>query len=147
MNVAPYAAFPTLDDDSDTHTTRIDYVQLFDEEEVYRIDHYLGKEMVQNLLVLRFANEVFEPGTFIRRRSGILSSLASALRSLICPCALSPITILQCGTRTTSPTCASPSRRTLARKAGAVTSTRCPPLTRSALLGAERRERNTHTRR
>jgi glucose-6-phosphate 1-dehydrogenase len=41
-------------------------VQLFDEEEVYRIDHYLGKEMVQNLLVLRFANEVFEPGTFIR---------------------------------------------------------------------------------
>lgn len=35
--------------------------KLFDEEEVYRIDHYLGKEMVQNLLVLRFANEVFEP--------------------------------------------------------------------------------------
>jgi glucose-6-phosphate 1-dehydrogenase len=33
---------------------------------VYRIDHYLGKEMVQNLLVLRFANEVFEPGTYDR---------------------------------------------------------------------------------
>ena len=28
---------------------------LFKEEEIYRIDHYLGKEMVQNLLVLRFA--------------------------------------------------------------------------------------------
>ncbi len=53
-------------------------MQLFDEEEVYRIDHYLGKEMVQNLLVLRFANEVFEPGTFIRRRSGILSLLLRA---------------------------------------------------------------------
>lgn len=34
---------------------------LFDESQIYRIDHYLGKEMVQNLMVLRFANEVFEP--------------------------------------------------------------------------------------
>ena len=33
----------------------------FDEEEIYRIDHYLGKETVQNLLVTRFANGVFEP--------------------------------------------------------------------------------------
>jgi glucose-6-phosphate 1-dehydrogenase len=32
----------------------------FDEEQVYRIDHYLGKETVQNLLVFRFANAVFE---------------------------------------------------------------------------------------
>ena len=29
--------------------------------QIYRIDHYLGKEMVQNLMVLRFANAVFEP--------------------------------------------------------------------------------------
>ena len=28
---------------------------------VYRIDHYLGKEMVQNLVILRFANAIFEP--------------------------------------------------------------------------------------
>ena len=35
--------------------------QYFDEEELYRIDHYLGKETVQNLLVTRFANGVFEP--------------------------------------------------------------------------------------
>ncbi len=35
--------------------------ELFDERQVYRIDHYLGKETVQNLLVLRFANAVFEP--------------------------------------------------------------------------------------
>lgn len=34
---------------------------LFDESHLYRIDHYLGKEMVQNLLVLRFGNEFLEP--------------------------------------------------------------------------------------
>ncbi len=33
----------------------------FDEKSIYRIDHYLGKETVQNLLVLRFANSLFEP--------------------------------------------------------------------------------------
>lgn len=33
----------------------------FREEQVYRIDHYLGKETVQNLLVFRFANAIFEP--------------------------------------------------------------------------------------
>ncbi len=33
----------------------------FDEEQIFRIDHYLGKETVQNLLVLRFANSIFEP--------------------------------------------------------------------------------------
>eukprot|EP00252_Welwitschia_mirabilis_P018772 TRINITY_DN4194_c0_g1_i1.p1 TRINITY_DN4194_c0_g1~~TRINITY_DN4194_c0_g1_i1.p1 ORF type:complete len:516 (-),score=89.79 TRINITY_DN4194_c0_g1_i1:566-2113(-) len=34
---------------------------LFSEEQIYRIDHYLGKELVQNLLVLRFANRLFLP--------------------------------------------------------------------------------------
>ena len=34
---------------------------VFDEEQVYRIDHYLGKETVQNILVFRFANGIFEP--------------------------------------------------------------------------------------
>src|SRR3954452_9742240 len=34
---------------------------VFRERQVYRIDHYLGKETVQNLLVLRFANTIFEP--------------------------------------------------------------------------------------
>ena len=33
----------------------------FDEQNVYRIDHYLGKETVQNVLALRFANAIFEP--------------------------------------------------------------------------------------
>ena len=35
--------------------------QVFNEDSVYRIDHYLGKETVQNLLVFRFANAIFEP--------------------------------------------------------------------------------------
>ena len=35
--------------------------EVFDERQVYRIDHYLGKETVQNLLVFRFANAIFEP--------------------------------------------------------------------------------------
>lgn len=35
--------------------------RVFEEEQIYRIDHYLGKEVVQNLLVLRFANLIFEP--------------------------------------------------------------------------------------
>jgi len=35
--------------------------QVCKEEQVYRIDHYLGKETVQNLLVFRFANAIFEP--------------------------------------------------------------------------------------
>jgi glucose-6-phosphate 1-dehydrogenase len=34
---------------------------VFDESQVFRIDHYLGKETVQNLAVLRFANTIFEP--------------------------------------------------------------------------------------
>ena len=34
---------------------------VFDERQVFRIDHYLGKETVQNLLVFRFANGIFEP--------------------------------------------------------------------------------------
>ena len=36
-------------------------VAMFDEEQIYRIDHYLGKETVQNILALRFANALFEP--------------------------------------------------------------------------------------
>ena len=34
---------------------------VFPEESVFRIDHYLGKETVQNILALRFANELYEP--------------------------------------------------------------------------------------
>jgi glucose-6-phosphate 1-dehydrogenase len=34
---------------------------IFDEKQIYRIDHYLGKEAVQNLIALRFGNALFEP--------------------------------------------------------------------------------------
>ncbi len=36
-------------------------LRILDERQIYRIDHYLGKETVQNILVLRFANGMFEP--------------------------------------------------------------------------------------
>ena len=35
--------------------------EMLDEQQIYRIDHYLGKETVQNIMVFRFANAVFEP--------------------------------------------------------------------------------------
>ncbi len=35
--------------------------EIFDESQIYRIDHYLGKETVQNILAFRFANALFEP--------------------------------------------------------------------------------------
>ena len=36
-------------------------LKVADEKQIYRIDHYLGKETVQNILALRFANGIFEP--------------------------------------------------------------------------------------
>jgi len=38
-----------------------EFGKVFTNEQTYRIDHYLGKEVIQNLLVLRFANRIFEP--------------------------------------------------------------------------------------
>jgi len=38
-----------------------DVSHYFEEKQIYRIDHYLGKETVQNLMVLRFGNAIFEP--------------------------------------------------------------------------------------
>ncbi len=42
-------------------TLNRDLLQVFHEDQIYRIDHYLGKETVQNILVFRFANGLFEP--------------------------------------------------------------------------------------
>jgi len=39
----------------------IQLLYYFDEDQIYRIDHYLGKETVQNMLVTRFSNGIFEP--------------------------------------------------------------------------------------
>lgn len=44
---------------------------VFSEEATFRIDHYLGKEVVQNLMVLRFANSIFEPLWNCRYVSGV----------------------------------------------------------------------------
>ena len=38
-----------------------DLLKILDERQIYRIDHYLGKETVQNILVFRFGNSIFEP--------------------------------------------------------------------------------------
>jgi glucose-6-phosphate 1-dehydrogenase len=42
-------------------TLNTELLKLVSEHQIYRIDHYLGKETVQNILVLRFANGMFEP--------------------------------------------------------------------------------------
>lgn len=52
---------------------------IFKEEEIYRIDHFLGKETVQNILVLRFSNGIFEP---LWNRNYIDSIEISAAESL-----------------------------------------------------------------
>ncbi|KQS33770.1 glucose-6-phosphate dehydrogenase [Dyadobacter sp. Leaf189] len=43
------------------HDLNILLSEMFAEEQIFRIDHYLGKETVQNILALRFANALFEP--------------------------------------------------------------------------------------
>ena len=48
--------------DSDSSASLSSHLQsLFTEGQLYRIDHYLGKEMVQNLMALRFGNMIFGP--------------------------------------------------------------------------------------
>ena len=49
-----------VDTDSSAELSR-GLAPLFGEEEIFRIDHYLGKEMVQNLIIMRFANTWLEP--------------------------------------------------------------------------------------
>ena len=51
----------------------------FDEEQVYRIDHYLGKETVQNLMVLRFANNIFESSWNARDIEDIQITVAESI--------------------------------------------------------------------
>lgn len=43
------------------HSLNMALGRVFEEDATYRIDHYLGKELVQNILVMRFANTIFEP--------------------------------------------------------------------------------------
>lgn len=52
---------PLGDDLSSARTINDRIGRIFEEDQIYRIDHYLGKESVQNLMALRFANALFEP--------------------------------------------------------------------------------------
>lgn len=57
--------------------------QYFDEKQIYRIDHYLGKEMIQNIMTVRFANRIFDDiwdnksiqsvKIFVKEKEGILN--------------------------------------------------------------------------
>ncbi|MDP2469784.1 MAG: glucose-6-phosphate dehydrogenase [Candidatus Palauibacterales bacterium] len=48
-------------DERSSRELNAEIARVFDEDQVYRIDHFLGKETVQNMLVFRFANPSFEP--------------------------------------------------------------------------------------
>ncbi|XP_047510149.1 glucose-6-phosphate 1-dehydrogenase [Pieris napi] len=61
-------------DDVSSETLSNHLACLFREEQLYRIDHYLGKEMVQNLMTIRFANQIFSPSW---NRENIASVLIS----------------------------------------------------------------------
>ena len=52
---------PFGQDLASAHSLNQQLHQVFTEDQIFRIDHYLGKETVQNLLVFRFANAIFEP--------------------------------------------------------------------------------------
>jgi len=52
---------PFGSDEASAHELNSTLSRFFSEDEIFRIDHYLGKETVQNLLVFRFANAIFEP--------------------------------------------------------------------------------------
>jgi glucose-6-phosphate 1-dehydrogenase len=52
---------PFGNDDSSAASLNRALGRVFEEEAIYRIDHYLGKEVVQSLLAFRFANAIFEP--------------------------------------------------------------------------------------
>jgi glucose-6-phosphate 1-dehydrogenase len=52
---------PLGHDLASAHAINDAFAQHFDERQIFRIDHYLGKETVQNLMVLRFGNSIFEP--------------------------------------------------------------------------------------
>ena len=52
---------------------------MFDEDRVFRVDHYLGKEGVQNLLALRFGNALFEPLWIARHVEQVQISVAETV--------------------------------------------------------------------
>ncbi|MFB1023351.1 MAG: glucose-6-phosphate dehydrogenase, partial [Vicingaceae bacterium] len=57
----------------------IKVAEYFQEKQIYRIDHYLGKETVQNLMVLRFANNIFERSWNAQEIDNIQITVAESL--------------------------------------------------------------------
>ena len=70
--------------------------EAFTEDQIYRIDHYLGKQMVQNIEVIRFANAIFEPLWTNRYISNIQITSSESLRCRR-PCKL--LRIIRCPSR------------------------------------------------
>jgi len=104
---------PFGEDRASARALHEDLGQVFDEGQIYRIDHFLGKETVQNMLVFRFANPAFEPiwnhrfidhvqitvaedigigtrGSFYDKTGVVRDMVQNHLLSLLCMVALEP---------------------------------------------------------
>lgn len=64
--------------------------RVFKEEQIYRIDHYLGKETVQNLMALRFANALYEPLWNANYIDHVQITVAEASVSKVVPAIMTP---------------------------------------------------------
>ncbi|SDH79197.1 glucose-6-phosphate 1-dehydrogenase [Chryseobacterium taeanense] len=94
--------------------------ETFEEEQIYRIDHYLGKETVQNILAFRFGNSIFEPlwdhkhiesvqitvaeevgvetrGTFYEQTGALRDMIQNHLLQILCMVAMEPPASLESG--------------------------------------------------
>lgn len=94
--------------------------ETFEEEQIYRIDHYLGKETVQNILAFRFGNSIFEPlwdykhiesvqitvaeevgvetrGSFYEQTGALRDMIQNHLLQILCMVAMEPPVSLEAG--------------------------------------------------
>jgi len=82
MNGGPFARVivekPIGRDLASAKAINVGLAKVFDERQIFRIDHYLGKETVQNILVLRFANSFLEPIVNLRHIDHVQITVAEA---------------------------------------------------------------------
>jgi glucose-6-phosphate 1-dehydrogenase len=82
MNAGPFARVivekPIGRDLASAKAINEGIAKVFDERQIFRIDHYLGKETVQNILVLRFANSFLEPIVNLRHIDHVQITVAEA---------------------------------------------------------------------
>ena len=94
--------------------------ETFEEEQIYRIDHYLGKETVQNILAFRFGNSIYEPlwnhnyiesvqitvaeevgvetrGAFYEQTGALIDMVQNHLLQILCMVAMEPPASLESG--------------------------------------------------